>query len=165
MALLGSAGQRAITAGELLGLAGLFAGLYASQKNEYNITVLRGPSIAELNLSPEPIGYTSSERPDVILAVAPEGVERKKAVFAKLAPSALVVKAAGVAIPATQARVVEVDFKAQGIKNVDWSLAALAALAKLNRVISLPMLEAALAEHFRGEVLKASQEVVAKVAV
>ena len=44
--LLGSAGQRIITAGEILCLAGLTAGLNTTQKNEYNITVMRGrPSV------------------------------------------------------------------------------------------------------------------------
>ncbi|MBW1925475.1 MAG: 2-oxoglutarate synthase, partial [Deltaproteobacteria bacterium] len=57
---LGAAGQRIISAGEILGLAALSGGLHASQKNEYNVTVLRGPSIAELILSPEPIDYNGS---------------------------------------------------------------------------------------------------------
>ena len=51
--LLGSAGQRIITAGEILCLAGLSAGLHATQKNEYNVTVLRGLSISEVILSPK----------------------------------------------------------------------------------------------------------------
>ena len=62
--LLGSAGQRILTAGELLCLAGLHAGLKATQKNDYDITVLRGPSISELVLSPEAIDYTGMSRPD-----------------------------------------------------------------------------------------------------
>jgi hypothetical protein len=44
--LLGSAGQRIITAGEILCLAGLTAGLNTTQKNEYNITVCGGPPSA-----------------------------------------------------------------------------------------------------------------------
>ena len=40
--LLGSAGQRIITAGELLCLAGASAGCHATQKNDYPITVMRG---------------------------------------------------------------------------------------------------------------------------
>jgi len=44
--LLGSAGQRIITAGEVLCLSGLHAGLNVTQKNDYDITVLRGlPSV------------------------------------------------------------------------------------------------------------------------
>jgi 2-oxoglutarate ferredoxin oxidoreductase subunit beta len=161
--LLGSAGQRAITAGELVGLAGMHGGLYVTQKNEYNITVLRGPSIAELNLSPEPIGYTGIEVPDAVLAVAPEGVERRAAVFGKLTKDTLVIKAKQVELPPTQANIVEVDFKALGLKQVDWSLASLAALAKQRRAITPEMLEAALKTRFKGKVLEASLQVINKV--
>jgi len=52
---LGSAGQRILTAGEILCYAGLTAGLHVSQKSEYNITVLTGPSITEIILSPREI--------------------------------------------------------------------------------------------------------------
>jgi pyruvate/2-oxoacid:ferredoxin oxidoreductase beta subunit len=40
--ILGNAGQRIITAGELVCLAGATAGLHATQKNDYPITVMRG---------------------------------------------------------------------------------------------------------------------------
>ena len=163
--LLGSAGQRAVTAGELLGLAGISAGLHVSQKNEYNITVLRGPSIAELILSPQPIDYTGIERPDVVLAIAAEGVERRRQQFAALAEDALVIRAAGLDIPETRARVLTVDFKAQGIKSVDWALAACAALAKLGRTLDLEMLEAALALRFKGKVLESARQVVERVRI
>ena len=163
LVLLGSAGNRAITAGELAGLAGQFAGLYVTQKNEYNITVLRGPSITELNLSPQPVGYTGIERPDVVLAVAPEGVERRQKVFGVLTPETLVIKAAGVDIPENAGHLVEVDFKDLGLKKVDWSLASIAAMAKLDRLISRDMLAAALENRFKGKVLEASQKVVETV--
>ncbi|MCK7509936.1 MAG: hypothetical protein MZV70_41825 [Desulfobacterales bacterium] len=61
MILLGSAGQRILTAGEILCLAGLHAGLNVTQKNDYDITVLRGPSISEMILSPQAIDYTGIE--------------------------------------------------------------------------------------------------------
>jgi Pyruvate/2-oxoacid:ferredoxin oxidoreductase gamma subunit len=161
--ILGSAGQRVITAGELLGLAGHSAGLQVTQKNEYNVTVLRGPSISELILSPEKIEYTGLAKPDVVLALAPEGVERRQAMLAGLDSDTLVIQAAGVEIPQTQAKVHTVDFKGQGIKNVDWSLAALAVMAKLEKVISLEMLNAALANRFKGKVLESAGATVEKV--
>lgn len=46
--MLGGAGQRILTAGEILCLAGASAGLHAAQKNDYPITVMRGHS---MNLS------------------------------------------------------------------------------------------------------------------
>ncbi len=161
--ILGSAGQRVITAGELLGLAGLSAGLNVTQKNEYNITVLRGPSIAELILSPETIDYTAIERPTVVLALAEEGVERRKTLFADLDPATLIIRAEGVDLPPTGAEVTTIDFKGRGIKSVDYSLAGLAVLANLGRVVSPAMLEAALEARFKGRVLEAASAVVEAV--
>ncbi len=41
--ILGSAGQHILTAGEILGMGGLTAGLNVTQKNDYNVTVLEAP--------------------------------------------------------------------------------------------------------------------------
>ena len=79
--ILGSAGQRIVTAGEILCYAGLTAGLQATQKNDYPITVLRGHSACEVILSPHKIDYTGTTVPDVILALGQEGIDRKKAIF------------------------------------------------------------------------------------
>jgi 2-oxoglutarate ferredoxin oxidoreductase subunit beta len=161
--ILGSAGQRIITAGEILCLAGLFAGLQTTQKNEYNITVLRGPSITEVIFSPDKIGYTGIRRPDVVLALSQEGVTRRKAVFDSLDNSALVIQAPGVAVPSCEATIHSADFKSQKIKSDDWALAALAVLAKMNRVIHTRMLTAALNFRFKNKVLASSLDLVERV--
>ncbi|MBI4964419.1 MAG: 2-oxoacid:acceptor oxidoreductase family protein [Desulfomonile tiedjei] len=161
--ILGSAGQRVITAGELLGMAAMSAGLYVTQKNDYDITVLRGPSITELILSPAEIDYPEIGLPSVILALAPEGVARRKNVFAGADESTLVIQASGVAIPETKAKVREVDFKALGLKGQDWAVAALAVIAKMQTVIDEPMLESALAYRFGGKVLASVKTVVETV--
>jgi Pyruvate/2-oxoacid:ferredoxin oxidoreductase gamma subunit len=161
--LLGSAGQRVITAGELLGLAGMSAGLHVTQKNDYDITVLRGPSIAELILSPGEIDYPVIDRPSVILALAPEGVSRRKTLFGRIDGNALIIQASGVEIPQTEGTVKAVDFKAMGLKVTDWSLAALAVMAKMDTVLDTAMLDAAILHRFRGEALAGAKTVVGKV--
>ncbi len=150
--LLGSAGQRIITAGELFCLSGAAAGLHATQKNDYPITVMRGHSISELILSERPVGYTGIERASAVLALAAEGVAKRQALFGRLDGSCRVVKAAGVEIPTTAADVVEIDFKAKKIKSQDWALAALTALARTNHGISVEMLTAAVEHRFKGAV-------------
>ncbi|UCD81890.1 MAG: 2-oxoacid:acceptor oxidoreductase family protein, partial [Desulfobacterales bacterium] len=147
--LLGSAGQRIITAGEILCLAGLTGGLNTTQKNEYNITVMRGPSISELILSPEEIDYTGIERPDVIVALAPEGVDRRRQIFEKVDGNTIILQAGGVELPACKARIHQMDLKSQGIKKPDWALASVGVLAKLGRLISTEMLTAALKIRFK----------------
>jgi len=163
--ILGSAGQRIITAGEVLCLAGLTGGMEVTQKNEYNITVLRGPSISEVILSPEQIGYTGIDRPHVVVAMAEEGVQRRKALFRDLDENTLILQVQGVDLPPTRARVHRVDFKGQKIKSTDWAIAALSVLAKLNKVITLEMLRAALSNRFGGQVLESSHQLVDRVRV
>lgn len=161
--LLGSAGQRILTAGELLCLAGLHAGLKATQKNDYDITVLRGPSISEMILSPEEIDYAGIGRPSVVVALGPEGVARRKKVFEGLDETSIVLQAAGVEVPVCRARLHRVDLKAQGMKGTDWALASLGVLAKLGQVIRPEMLKAAIESRLKGEALASALKLVAEV--
>lgn len=148
--VLGSAGQRIITAGELLCLAGAAAGCHAAQKSDYPITVMRGHSVSDIILSDTEIEYTGIENPTVVIALAPEGVNRRKKMLARLAPEALVIKAAGIELPSCQASIIEVDFKAGKIKSQDWALVALAVLARQNKVLTMDMLKAALQLRFNA---------------
>jgi Pyruvate/2-oxoacid:ferredoxin oxidoreductase gamma subunit len=161
--LLGSAGQRIITAGELLCIAGLTAGLQATQKNEYNITVLRGPSISELILSPEEIDFTGIDNPTVVVALDQEGVDRRRDLFQHLTEHARIIRMKGVSLPASNARIHEIDLKNQKIKRPDWALASLAVLAKRKIVIQPQMLKAALKVRFKGKALDSALQVVEQV--
>jgi pyruvate/2-oxoacid:ferredoxin oxidoreductase beta subunit/Pyruvate/2-oxoacid:ferredoxin oxidoreductase gamma subunit len=163
--LLGSAGQRVITAGELLCIAGLTAGLNTTQKNEYNITVLRGPSISELILSPEEIDFTGIDSPTVMVALDQEGVDRRRNLFEHLTKDALIIQTNGVSLPASRARIHQVDFKNQGIRGMDWALASLAVMARLKVVIHFQMLEAALKARFKGKVLDSALDLVKQVKI
>jgi Pyruvate/2-oxoacid:ferredoxin oxidoreductase gamma subunit len=163
--ILGSAGQRIITAGEILCLAGLTAGFQTTQKNEYNITVLRGPSITEVILSPQAIGYTGIERPDVVLALSQEGVDRRKRLFDLLYNSVLILQAPGVLIPSCNAEIFPTSFKSQKIKSTDWALAALIMLAKMNRVIHLEMLKTALKYKFKNNILTSSLDLIERIKI
>ncbi len=56
-----------------------------------------------------------------------------------------------------------IDFKAQGIKSQDRALASLSILAKLNKVISLEMLQSALKVRFKEPALSISLDLVDQV--
>jgi len=162
---LGSAGQRILTAGEILCYAGLTAGLHVTQKSDYNITVLTGPSITEIILSPREIAFTGIQRPSVILALAQEGVVRRKGLFGVVDEETMVFVVRGVELPPTKALVRELDLKGQRIKSTDWALAGLAVLAKQKKVISLEMLQGALGLRFKEPVLSSSLELVNRVQI
>ncbi len=161
--VLGSAGQRIVTAGEIFCLAGMSGGWHATLKNDYPITVLRGHSVSEMVLSPQPVDFTGIDRPTVVVALADEGVGRRKKMLAQLDSDTLIIKDAGVTLPDTGATVQAVDFKAQKIKSQDWALASLALLAKNNRVISMKMLKAALAIRFKKAILESAVDLVDRV--
>ena len=162
--VLGSAGQRIITAGELLCLAGASAGCHAAQKSDYPITVMRGHSVSDIILSDTKIEYTGIENPSVVIALAPEGVNRRKKMLADLSPEALVIKVAGIELPPCPASIIEVDFKAEKIKSQDWALAALAVLAAQNNVLTMDMLKAALKMRFRKAEYETAIAMVEKAA-
>ena len=162
--ILGSAGQRVVTAGEIFCLAGMTAGWYATQKNDYPITVLRGHSVSEMVISPDPVDYTGIEQPTVVVALADEGVGRRKKLLAGLGPQTLIIKAAGVDLPETGATVKEMDFKSRKIKAQDWALASLALMTKKNQLISMEMLTAAVSMRFKGDIAATAIKLVEHVA-
>ncbi len=161
--ILGSAGQRIGTAGELLCLAALSGGLLATQKNDHDITVLRGASISEVVFWPEEVVFTGIGKPAVILALAQEGVNRRQHLFAALEPDSFVLAVKGVNVPPCSAQCQWVDFGKRGWKKQDWALVALANLAGSKRVISLAMLTSALEHRFTGKVLRAAKKILANV--
>ncbi len=161
--ILGSAGQRIITAGELLCLAGASAGCHATQKNDYPITVMKGHSVSEIIFSEEPIEYTGIENPSVVIALAAEGINRRKQMISSLSSETVVIKLTGLELPPCGAKVIEVDFKAHKIRFPDWALAALAVLAKKNDALTPEMLNAALKLRFKKDVLKEALAIVEKI--
>jgi pyruvate/2-oxoacid:ferredoxin oxidoreductase beta subunit/Pyruvate/2-oxoacid:ferredoxin oxidoreductase gamma subunit len=162
--ILGSAGQRIVTAGELLCLAGMTAGWHATMKNDYPITVLRGHSVSELVLSPQPVDYTGIGTPKVVLALAQEGVQRRQKMLGGVGSDTVILKAADVALPDTSAKIANVDFKALQVKQPDRALAGLALLAKMNQIISAEMLGAALAFKFDRNILEKAMALVDRIA-
>ena len=97
-----------------------------------------------------------------MVALDQEGVDRRRELFEHLPEDALIIQVRGVNLPASKARIHQVDFKAQGIKSPDWALASLAVLAKFNRIISPDMLKAALNLKFKDESYQAALEIIGR---
>ena len=161
--ILGSAGMRIVTAGDIVCYAGMNAGMNVSIKNDYNITVLRGQSVSEILIDPQKIGYTGIESPTIVLALSDEGVQRRQYIFADLQADTFVLKEKSVAIPETKANVVEIDFKKLKIKKQDWALASLGVLAKNEKALNKDMLESAVKLRFNENVYKIAMETINKI--
>ncbi|MBW1635615.1 MAG: 2-oxoacid:acceptor oxidoreductase family protein [Deltaproteobacteria bacterium] len=161
--ILGSAGMRIVTAGDIICYAGLSAGMNVSMKNDYNITVLRGQSVSEILISPEKIGYAGIELPTVLLALSDEGVNRRKKLFSVLQESTFVIKEKSICIPETTADIVEIDFKELKIKRQDWALASLALMAKNGKALNLEMLQIALTHRFSEKNYLSAMDIIGKI--
>ena len=161
--ILGSAGQRIVTAGEVLCLAGISAGLHTTQKNDYPITVMRGHSISELVLSKEEIDYTGIDMPSVVIGLAPEGVTKRLGMLAGLTETTWILAVKGLEIPSTSARIIELDYRKNKIKSHDWAMAALIYLACKKKVITLEMLRAAVELKFSGKVIEHVSKLIDQV--
>ncbi len=161
--ILGSAGQRVITAGELLCLAALSGGLQATQKNDYDITVLKGPSVSEIILWPADVGYTGINNPDIILAISADGVKRRSSIFSKAKKESVVIHAKDVDIPKCNAALIAVDFKKLGISSKDRALASLGVLANNGIAVIYAMLAEAILHKFSSEQAKSAEKVLEKI--
>jgi 2-oxoglutarate/2-oxoacid ferredoxin oxidoreductase subunit beta len=165
--LLGSAGQRIITAGEILCLAAMTSGLYATQKNYYNITVLRGASISELILSPDPVGFTGIKKPSVIIVLDEQGKKTGAGFFKDVAEDCVIISAKGLAFSESDLfdknRIFQIDFKKHGIKSRDWALASLSFLARSDMgIISYDMLKKALPYRFKNSILVSAMNIISR---
>ncbi len=109
LVIAGSAGGRVRSAARLVGLAGMRAGLWAAQRDDFPVTVKSGHSVSELILGPDEIDYTGVERPDALVIVSDDGFEKAPPYLEAMDGDGVVFVAAGLPTPETAARVVVVD--------------------------------------------------------
>jgi pyruvate/2-oxoacid:ferredoxin oxidoreductase beta subunit len=163
--LIGSAGDHIQWAGSLLAHAAISAGMHATQKNDYDITVLRGQSVSEVIIAPEPVAFTGVEKPDIIVAVSQEGVNRHRNLFLKTNSQTRIITAKGLEIPATSARVHAIDFKAHGFLKAEWALAAVALLARMEDPVMSEALDHTLRQALAGKDLQSALAVMERAAL
>ncbi|MFQ5744595.1 MAG: thiamine pyrophosphate-dependent enzyme [Acidobacteriota bacterium] len=89
--LAGNAGQRVQSAGDVLARAAVGSRLFATQKGSYPVTIKTGYSLAELVLSPQPIGCSDGGTPDFAVATGVDGVQMSRARLASMGPESLVI--------------------------------------------------------------------------
>ena len=107
----GSAGQKIRSAASIFAKAAMSAGLEATQKDDYPITVLTGHSIAEIIISPETIHYTAIDSPDSFLLISADGLKRTRARIEQLPESCTLYADDRLTLPETKARIVPLNLK------------------------------------------------------
>jgi pyruvate/2-oxoacid:ferredoxin oxidoreductase beta subunit/Pyruvate/2-oxoacid:ferredoxin oxidoreductase gamma subunit len=108
--IAGAAGGRVRSTGHLLGQGALLSELYATQRDDYPITVMTGHSVCEVILDTGPIGYTGVTRPDVLILIAQEGRSKATPKLAAMTPQDRAYVASDLLPVETAAHIVPLDF-------------------------------------------------------
>ena len=108
----------------------IFAGLFATQKDDYPITVQTGHSVSEIIVSPERIDYTGIDSPDFFVVLSEDGLARARSRIEALAATCALYAEETLELPATRARVRRLPF-AELSRRVGRPAVATAALAAL----------------------------------
>jgi pyruvate/2-oxoacid:ferredoxin oxidoreductase beta subunit/Pyruvate/2-oxoacid:ferredoxin oxidoreductase gamma subunit len=87
----GSAGGRVRSATRLVGEAAVRCGLWATQRDDYPVTVQTGHSVTQLLLAPTPQPLAAVDVPQVVLVLSEDGRRRVGAMLRRLPPEATVV--------------------------------------------------------------------------
>ncbi len=89
--LSGSAGEGVQSAAEMFARAAISAGLNATKKGSYPVTVGVGFSASEIIVSPEPILYTGSATPDVLIITSDDGLGYARAAAGRMKSGLLMI--------------------------------------------------------------------------
>jgi pyruvate/2-oxoacid:ferredoxin oxidoreductase beta subunit/Pyruvate/2-oxoacid:ferredoxin oxidoreductase gamma subunit len=134
--IAGSAGQKVKSAATLFAEAAIYAGLHATQKDDYPITVQTGHSVTEIIASPERIDYTGIESPDLLVLISDDGLKRVRTQIENLPANARVYAEESLALPSTKATVRRYPF-ARIAKQVSRLSVAIAAFSAVLRDTSM----------------------------
>ncbi len=153
----GSAGAKVRSAVRLVGLAAIRSGLWATQRDDFPVTVKAGHSISQLVLSPEEMPPVGVAVPDVLVLVSADGLKKVGGMLEAMRPDQLVVTVPEFASVATDARLVVLDPKAWDtrVPKIQLGLMLMSAAVALTEMIPLEALRFTAAGRFEAENLNA----------
>jgi len=148
LVVAGRAGGKVRSTVRTAATAGVLSGLWATQRDDYPVTVMTGHSVSELILSPEEILYTGIETPDALLVVAEEGLAKVRHYLDRMGEEHLLFVTPSFADVPTRARKVVIDPKSLGIRVTRQNETALVLFKALQHLDIYPL--AALADAIRA---------------
>jgi len=161
LVIAGSAGQRVRSGASLLGRAAIASGLYATQKDDYPITVRTGHSVSELILSPEEILYTSIETPAVMVLLSKDGLGQVRNRLDTLRPPARILADVSLAVSAPEGvdcRFLPLAKAATKLGRASVTVLALGALLAMHPLIPFEAFLEAAASHPDAKIAEASRK-------
>jgi 2-oxoglutarate/2-oxoacid ferredoxin oxidoreductase subunit beta len=139
LVIAGSAGGKVRSAARIAGEAALLSGLWASQADDYPVTVKTGHSISELIFSPHEILYTGITRPDALILVTEDGRKAAGRYLAALTSESWLFVTPEFAGLETCAQKVVLDSEAAGGRSSKKNLGLLMLAAALRRLGLFPI--------------------------
>ena len=116
LVVAGKAGGKVRSSARTVAAAGVLSGLWATQRDDYPVTIMTGHSISEIILSPEEVMFTGISKPDTLIIVAEEGRKKVGHFLERMdASDRVFVTPAFVDVP-TRAQKIVVDPKGAGIR-------------------------------------------------
>jgi pyruvate/2-oxoacid:ferredoxin oxidoreductase beta subunit/Pyruvate/2-oxoacid:ferredoxin oxidoreductase gamma subunit len=125
--LAGAAGQKVVSAGNLLASAATLSGLWTSRRADFPITIQTGFSVAEIVMSPEPVLYSGIIKPDVVALIAPEGKAKIARLTKTMEESDTIYFADGLGDVESSANQLPLEFPENAKKEVRKNISALTA--------------------------------------
>ncbi len=125
--LAGSAGQKVVSAGNLLASAATLSGLWTSRRADFPITIQTGFSVAEIVISPEPVLYSGIVKPDVAALIATEGKAKIARLTKAMEASDTIYFADGLGDVDSPANQLPLEFPESAKKDVRKNISALTA--------------------------------------
>ncbi len=154
LVIAGSAGGKIRSTARTIGEAGILSGLWATQQDDYPVTVQTGHSISELIFSPREILFTGVTRPDALVLVSEEGRKMAGRYISSLTPESWLFTTPQFADLETKARKIIFDSEKAGVKAGKKDLGLLITAAALRTLDLFPFeaLEEAIRSSARGAI-------------
>jgi len=125
--LAGAAGQKVVSAGNLLASAATLSGLWVSRRADFPITIQTGFSVAEIVISPEPVLYSGIVKPDVVAIIASEGKSKVSRLTLAMDDSGVIYHSDGLGNIESEAQISPLDFPEDVQQDIRKNLSALTA--------------------------------------
>ena len=154
--IAGKAGMKTITAATIFNNGALLSGLWASQRNDYPVTVKSGHSISEVIISPDEILYPGLIQPDFLLLLFPESLPRVETILQEPSMDGTLFINEELLPVKTSLKVITLSLRDMGRPKY-WSVIGLAEVLKQTRLYPLDAFREAISKQkeFAGEYLAA----------
>jgi len=155
--IAGSAGMKVASAAATFCRGAMLAGLWVTQRDDYSVMVKSGHSVSEIKLSQERILYSGIAKPDLMIVLSQEGLDKAGSQISSLTENDLLLIDESLMPVSTRARLVPVDFARSGQKKQYWAIKSLAHALREMEIYPLGALKDAITldERFAEENLRA----------